>query len=275
MITYTTFGNVPLPEQMPVEDIGTESVETSSYPLSSGGAFDALGSDVATIRGSRITKKGKISGANSQAEYVALRGMLGKKDRLYRVWNDGNIEWVTARLKKIESERNVKHLNHIDVSLEFEVYSSYWHGELIGIWYLDDGHYLDTGLDLDSNDASFVLETSPKTVVVDQPGNAVVKDGIISITAGSSNITAFTILGSDSHIVFSGTVLSGKTVIIDCREYTVKNDGVSAMNNFSLGASHAINDWLQLAPGENTFVVTITGGGNNSSIDFTLYAGAN
>lgn len=274
MYTLTYFGQIALPEQMPVEDIGTGSVELASYPLSSGGAFDGLGSEVATIRGTTITKKAKISGANAQVEYVALRGMLGKKEKLYRQWSDGNIEWVTARLKKIESDRTVKHRQHIDVTLEFEVYSAYWHGELIGQWYLDDGNYLDTGLNFDSGDAIFTLDASPKSVIVNQPGNAIVKDSILTLTAADSNITAFTIQGNGSHLVFSGTILAGKSLVIDCGEYTVENDGIDAIANFSLGANHAINEWMHLDSGDNSFTITFTGGGTTSTIDFSFYAGA-
>lgn len=274
MYTLTYFGQTALPEQMPVEDIGTGVVELASFPLSSGGAWDGLGADVASIRGTTITKKAKISGANAQTEYMALRGLLGKKDRLYREWSDGNIEWVTARLKKIGSERTVKHRAHIEVTLEFEVYSAYWHGTLIGQWYLDDGHYLDTGLTFDSNDAAFALDTSPKSVTVNQPGNAIIKDGILSLTAGSSNITAVSIEGNGSHLVFSGTILAGDALVIDCGEYTVENDGADAIANFSLGANHAINEWMHLNPGDNSFTVIITGGGTTSTIDFSFYTGA-
>lgn len=273
MYTLYKFGTQLLPIQAPVETIGTGSIETASYPLSSGGAFDALGDDVATPRVLEITKKVIISGVGAQSEYQVLRGLVGRKKRLFRQWQDGTIEWATARLKGIDSERAPKHYQHIEITMHFEVYSAYWHGSFIGAWFLDNGRYLDDGLYYDSNDATYTLNTSPKTVTINQAGNAIVKDAVINITAGSSPITALTIQSAEAHLVFSGTIAAGETLVIDCGAYTVENDGVDAISGFSLGGSHAINEWLRLNPGNNAITITITGGSVDSVAAFNYWIG--
>lgn len=268
-------------DRMPKSDIGTGDYYTSPFPLPSGGTFDALGEDDSNPKGYTLKKSFVIwySDSDDRIDYYKdLRGLVGKRGRLYRAWdNDSDVEWVTARLKSVSGERELNHKNHVEVDLSFEIYSSYWHGDYTGVWLLDSGEFFDTGLDFDTGNDVITLNTSPKSFTITMNGNAIVNDAIIYVIAGSNDITALeiknTTTGHLAELDYSGTITAGNTLTIDCGAYTVKNNGVDDDANFSLGSTHAINEWLRLAPGDNTIVVTFTGGSTDSTINFDYYEG--
>lgn len=275
------FGSLVLPDRMPSDDHSTGEYATNPMPLSTGGAYDPNGDGQAKIVGAYDLSKRALFTFSDENEmksfFNSLRALAGQKDRLYRRWDTGDIEWVTARLKAIEGVREIKNQSHMVADMLFEVYSHYWHGEFAGKWYFDDGHYFDTGLYFDSGGDNVVLSESPKSFTVTLEGDAIVNDPLIKVTAGVADITAIeiknTASGHEAEIDYTGTISAGETLEIDCGEYSVENDGVDDEENMSLGTTHAINEWFRLAPGDNPIIVTITGGGNDSEIDFDYYVG--
>lgn len=105
------------------------------------------------------------------------------------------------------------------------------------------------------------MASSPNIFTVTTSGNAFTRP-IIKVTAGSSNITTLIVtnLTTDQSWSYSGTILSGESLILDTDLLTLENDGANAFSSFS-GEPQMI-----LLPGDNLFSVTFTGGSTNSVI---------
>jgi len=275
------FNTLTLPDKMPSDDNSTGVYATSPYALSTGGAYDALGTEQAYPVGARKFNKTALFHFSDTTEmrnyHNSIRNLVGTTSRLYRQWVNGNVEWVTARFISIDSVRTIENQTHLEIGMSFEIYSHYWHGEYLAAWVFDSGEYFDTGLLFDSGGDSVTLDASPKSFTITMDGNAIVNDPKITILAGGANITALeiknTTTGHLAELDYSGTITSAQSLVIDCAAYTVKNNGSADEANFSLGATHGINEWFRFAPGANTIVVTFTGGSNDSTIDFDYYEG--
>lgn len=281
MYTLYRFGTLTLPDEMPTDDNSTAPYSSAGIALSTGGAFDSFGSDQSYPAGTyKLTKACSFhftSSATMRTYFNALRAMTGQKTFLFRQWDSGVVEWVMARLLRVDAEREVENKYHLEATLEFEIYSHYWHGSYLGAWTFDAGYYFDTGLYFDSGGDSVTLNVSPKSFTITISGNAIINDPTITVTAGSANITALeiknTTTGHLAEIDFTGTITASESLVIDCGAYTVENDGSDAESDFALGSTHAIEEWFRLAPGANTITVTITGGSTDSTIDFDYYEG--
>lgn len=268
------FGTLVMPTAMPSDDVGTGSAKTNPVEQSEGGAFDALGDEQAKPGLRDATKTAIFHFINDAARvqfFRDIREWFGKKDQLFRIWDDDSVEWVYARLESIGSTRTITNRNHLAVQFNFEIYSPVWNGEYKGILMYDDGHYYDTGLYYDSGGDAVVLDSSPKTFSIENGGNAVQTNLTIKVTAGSANITNIKIEGNGAEIQFSGTINSTKELVIDCGAYTVENNGVDAIADFERLSSHSIEEWFILVAGSNSITVTITGGSTDSEIDFDYY----
>jgi hypothetical protein len=271
-------GIFTLGQRMPSDDLSTGAAITAPFSQNGGGAFDGLGEERAASGVYTLTKTYRIWFA-TQAERVShfqdLRELKGKRGKLIRNWDDGNSEYVTARVVRVSAERTLDDIRSLECTVEFEVYSAYWHGDYTGVWTFDDGEYFDIGLNFDSGADIVTLNTSPKNMTITMLGNDICNDPVINVTAGSADITAIeiknTTAGHLAELDYTGTITAGEVLSIDCGAYTVQNDGTDDDANFALGTTHAINEWFRLAPGANTIVVTFTGGSTDSTIDFDYY----
>ena len=278
MYTIERFGTTTLPIYRPRTDVGTSGSKLLVTDLPGGGVFDGLGDDDAPPARTTIPKRCTIVGATDDAadtEFQTLRALRGKRDRLYRRRADGDVEWCYARLEKIDSERVASNLTHLNIAMLFLMLSPIWYGAEHGVpWFLDAGEFLDTGLAFDTDD-TFTLSTSPKTCIVNNGGDKPVSNCILTITAGSAAITALTIaIAGISEFDYTGTIAIGKALVVDCGALTVENDGADDYAHFALDASnHKIDDWLRLAAGNNSVVVTRTGGDVDSTILFSFSDG--
>jgi len=271
------FGTYELPDRMPSSDISTGAYVTDPFNLSDGGAYDPLGTEESVTQSYNLSKTAIFYFATEAARRTfeeGLRALVGTRDKLYREWDNGDLEWVTARFKRISGSRELENRRHLEVDMEFEVYSYYWHGAFDGIWTFDAGFFFDSGLTFDPDGNTFTLDASPKDVTIDGDGNAIVKDVLITLTAGSLDITAFD-LESDTgaHFSWSGTLTAGDSLAIDTGALTVLNNGVDGYANFTLESDHALNEWFRVVTGDNVITVTITGGDTDSTLAFGYFVG--
>lgn len=270
--TLTEFASVALPTMMPIEDVGSGKAMTR--PLQSPGKlFDPLRADRAVIGKGQIDRQSLIHSTTEAvrvSEYKTLRGLLGVRGRLHRQQDgEATSEWVVARLVQATSRRSVKDYNHCEIRMIFEKYSPYWRDQApVGEWYLNDGEVLNDGLVLDSEETTFTLDVSPKTLAVTNDGNAILIGLKFHLVAGSANITALKIATDETEIDYTGTIAAGQGLLIDCGARSVLNNGSNDRANFSLGSGHIINEWFRLHPGESPVTITITGGSTDSTISF-------
>jgi hypothetical protein len=203
-----------------------------------------------------------------------LREMRGVEDRLWRKAIDGDRQWATARLMQVDYTTEARHSHGMfqPLSLTFQI-KTLWRGILHGApWYLNSGKYLNSGLYLNMHDR-YALTTTPKSLTITNDGNTFTDDVTLTLEAGATPVTGLTVTVGSCQLVYSGTVAATKSLVIDCSptRLSVLNDSVADWTHLDLGPSHASEAWFRLLKGENTVVVTRTGGGSDSylTIDFS------
>jgi hypothetical protein len=274
MYTYEKFGVTSIPTAKPSHDISTAHARTPVIKTPNGAYTPVLSTQVYDDKA--ITVGCALWGVTQtavQAQYKTWRALVGTLDKLYRRSPDNTIEWVWARLTDIQTTRVADNKLWIDANLIFSVDTPIWHTSHHGApWLLDDGvHFLDTGYLLDEND-QYTLDTSPKTITLINNG-ALPARPLITLTAHTANITALTITaGGVTNLTYSGTIVNGNSLVMDCEAQSIKNNGVNDYAHLTRNGGHTLDGWLELTHNAGTSVIiTITGGGVNSVIVFDYW----
>lgn len=276
----TRFGTLDLPQYDVAFNAGPAPADIATVGLVGGGAFDPYGAGAAPqkypyqIRYSCAVVGPSASAANTKIN--ALKAKIGTYAKLWRTTiPDGVDHWCWARLNDVDDSMRARMpMWNVPLTLGFTV-TGRWHGLQHDLgWYFDDGiFYFDEGRAFDGDELT-VLSSSPQTVVVDNDGNQPVRDAVINVTAKVAPITYLKIgIAGVTEFYYDGTIAVNKTLVVNCKNKSVKNDGVSAWNDFHLTGNHVVADWLVLQSGNNSVVVTKTGGGTTSTIEFAFSDG--
>ncbi len=243
-------------EELPIlggeQPLGGGGARSGRVGLAGGGSYDVWGNDRAPARAQDVTVTGWWPGASEDAmesKLATLKALEGVRSKLWRS-NGVDAQWRWARLMQVEDAASRGTPATDEISLTFEMATGVWNGT--------------------PHDDVTTLNVSPKTITVANGGNMRVGDAVVMVTAGSAPITALSIaISGVSKFTYSGTIAVGKSVVIDCGALSVHNDGVDDYEHFALDTNlHTISEWLRLEPGNNSVVVTITGGATDSTIHF-------
>jgi hypothetical protein len=269
------FGTLVLPTAKPRSTAGVGPAISALTDVV-GGAYDSWGSNQAPVGTQTITHTAIITGSSFtsvDAQYATLRGMIGKRDRLYRRHPDNSLEWIYARLTNVTADRQSGQIYHFEVNMTFEVANYPWNGYLRGYqWSLDTGLFFDAGLIFDGV-TSYVIPQSG-TIVFSGVGNYPVKNPVITIYAGGTTVTGLTMSDSVSgySLAYGGTVAAGGTLIIDCGAYTVYNGTTDHYAYLTRGSAHVIPEWVSI-PAGGTMTITKTEAGTVTTGIFRYYDG--
>lgn len=271
------FSTVDLPELDPKWDPGTAPAVDRTL-RTAGGFHDADGTGRAEAalpyERSYACVVTETDAVTLRATVTALRGLSRKRAKLWREQvDDGDREWCWARLLTVPMEQATYLAQAVE--LRFLILSPWQGVRHSSGWVLDDGEVLDDGLYLDET-GKYTLSSSPKAITLAN-GDAPVRDVTITITAGGAAITALTVANATASCkwAYTGTIASGKKLIMQAGIKALKNDGVDAYGaDFALdGAAHLSPWWFELAPGNNAVTVTFTGGSTDSTITFEYCEG--
>lgn len=214
------------------------------------GGYDSWQTDMAPMATPyQLTVRGIVSletDADQRAAVDALRACTRRRADLVRVADDDDSEhWCYARLLQV-AHRRVTGVNGYQVlELIFQIESG---------WYEERPSQQE------------VLSSSPHTLSVENAGNRMVADAVITLHADSASLTAVTLTTTNgTHLVWTGTVLAGDDLIFDCGAKSITNDGANAYSGLSYGASHSIDDWLRIE-GSMDITVAYTGGGTSPTV---------
>lgn len=273
------FGDYVFPRVSAVDSLGTVEAPRDFILLPSD-AFNPFGSHEAPDRPHRIIKQGELvydTPAELQIGIDAARALRGTENKLWaRTYND-EVRWLWAYCASVREERTSRNFNFQPLVYAFDVAKAHWNGHQHLDWLLDDGHFLDDGLYLDDDGYTETMASSPHTITVTNGGNRAVTNAVLTITAGSANITALTIeatsVQGDMQLEWAGVIAVGEALVIDCGAASVLNDGAADFQNFDLGAGHDIEEWLRIDPGDVGITVTFTGGSTDSTIDVAFADG--
>lgn len=280
MYRLVSFGLLSLEHYNQVDAIGSGVTPTAYHSLPEGGALDLFGEQQkhpGTVE--RVISR-RLRGATieeTESLFFQLLQLRGSRDRLYRQTATGDIHWQYARLVEVAAQRSHEITRYQliqDIDLRFVTQEAFWRGDLGGAWYLNDGHYLNTGLALNSSQ-SYDLDASPTVITISigaDVGRAPTRAIRLRVTAGSAPITSITIAraGGES-LTFNGSIAAGDQLVIDTGTMQVTNDGVDAYNDLTLSPTADLAVWFAFEPGDNDLTVTFTGGGTGSTIDFSYY----
>lgn len=261
---YTQFGATVIPGAGASQDVGDLTSLSGVQALPGGGAWNPYAGDIAPADLSAgITVTGTLIAASAGALRTALaewRALIGTTASLFRTPDGGapNSEFISATLVSVRAPKEVTHRVHLPITLTFAPLEYPWRG-LVGT-------------------VSTVLDTSPKSIVAANGGNARVTDAVITVIARGTNVTAVRLQHTAAGGVvvdwtWTGTLLVGNPLVIDCGRYSATNAGVAAYGGFALASAHNIGDWIRLLPGNTTLTVTRTGGSTATEISIAFRDG--
>jgi hypothetical protein len=214
------------PRYDPVDPQDTGGYASHTLPLSGGGVYDA--DDVRPPRGLRkVSRRGVLRETSPRAiqdAYEALAVASGTKGKVYRQTETGDrSDWMTARLMVEIEDRTPQIVRQDDgfwvlaTTITLELHDKSWRGVRHGtaLIPLDGGYSFDVGIPLDDVADTTTLDTSPKTITVTNDGNMPADEIVLSLLAGSADVTAFTVQCGKAQWTWTGTLKSGNTLIVD------------------------------------------------------------
>ena len=246
----TAFGGVTFPLTMPVTEMPT-ATGMSGALRTLGGGYDAFGADAAPVTFPYQIQYKVVAASQVAATYMTavngIRALGRKKGTLTRTDQSGTTHTCSARCLNVAATDSVDTFAAIEVTLTFEIWS----------------HWAKNPTSTLTN-----LDASPKNVTATNGGNVTVSDAILTFTAGATHpITALTVTCGAAKWSFGGAspasdILANTALVVDCGEWSVKNNGVDAYQYFTFDpAAHTLAGMLDLAPGANTIAVASTCGG--------------
>lgn len=221
------------------------------------GGYDSYRSDMAPAAVPfQLTVRGIVSletDADQRAAIDGLRATSRRRGRLFRQADDDDSEqWCYARLEQIPHRRITGVNGYQMLEMTFLVESE-WYGESV------------------VNTVS--LGSSPYAFAVENAGNRMVNDAILTVTAGDATMTAVTITTTNgTHLVWTGTLAAGDDLIINSGSKSITNDGANAYSGLTYGASHTIDDWLRIE-GSMNITIAYVGGGADAEVGIAFYEG--
>lgn len=266
------FDGLTLPTQEPEIEVGTGGVQSVLLSLPAGGVFDPLGGSQAMREGEPVRGRFLLSASSAsglKTAFEALRAKIGVRGALYREWDDGTLEWTYARLEEIRARQQTGQITNIPVDLRFIKQALAWYGATEqDVTYADlsaasgDADLPTTGAEQDGYPLAFTLTNE---------GNYDQRAVMFTLTAGGGNITAVTLANSTSGhtLTWSGTLVAGKSLVIDCGALSIQNDGTDDYD--SLTPPSGKETWMVLGPGANVFSLNVTEAGGGSGLQVEFY----
>ncbi len=278
-----TFDGVPLPEHLPIDDLGTGKVG-SSLVNALGGAFDYLGRTRRLPRRHPITFRGKYVGkqvlladhdgnliitADPDGDFISLgldvvadlrnqvdniKAKIGVVGRLYRRReDDGVLQWKLARLLDEPHEKTVEDVSRVaELDIVFEAQGGTWRAESL-------------------RTTSLSANSGTNTLALTVDGTEDVHDAVLRVTATSA-ISSFEVIYNGAHLQYNRSLSSGQTLIVDAGTMSVQEwDGnltyLDRYDDLALPATHVVNGWLRLIPGTNNVQINLGSGSGTVALE--------
>jgi len=250
--------NVIFPAVQDEDDWTPEMPPVLSQVGGAHGAFDYYGDAIWPIAPLTVTKNYRIVGTYDNVQ-VAWNAALNKIMELEqsKLWGvprgtaSSQYVWAWAKLSRFRGvERAGEGQLAWPVSLTFTIPE--------GIWYISALNTYNI--------------TSNNTYLLNNQGTlpAPIKFSLTPATTAATKFVAN--IGSGISVTWDDTggsgVLAGKTLVIDCEQYSVLNDGADAYDKLSIGSGQVV--WFALPPfatGGSPVTITVTQVGGTYSLD--------
>ena len=259
---YERFGEITLPIFNRDANLAPAAAKARIVSAAAG-AFDADGSGRSAQQFPHsLSIDAFVSEDDAAAQRVlldAVRAAVGTRAYLYRrADDDETVQRAHCRLVNLTIDRSYKQRRaYQPIRMEFQQLEA-WAGTATS-WVLDDGEVLDDGLTVDASDYSVSLTSVPALQTIEVGGNLPVTDAILTVTAGSAALSNPAFTATDVDLRWTGTIPIGQSLVIDCGAASVLLAGADAYSGLSLGAGHAIEEWLRLEPGSTPLTLNVSG----------------
>lgn len=270
--TYERFGAIALP---------TYNREASLAPVAArqrlvatvAGAFDGDGSGRSgqqfphTLTLEAIVSEDTAAAQRSTLD--AMRAAVGTRAYLYRrADDDSTVQRALCRLVGMTQDRAYEQRRaYQPFRLQFQQLGPWLGAIYSGPWTLDSGVYFDEGYVLDTASLAVTLTSGSQSISLSHNGDYPTSGVVATIVVQSGILTAISIYGAGWFLGYSGVLVTGQTMIIDAAAESITINGIAAYQNLSFGASHVIEQWMRLEPGEN-YVTVVTAGSANTTVQF-------
>ena len=264
MYRVRQFGGVLLPELVQdgdMQNIGSGLSLTAYLQTIGGGFLDAYGDLDSPEDIQPISKTCELSGddaADLKAQYVALRGKKGKRDKLTVEWDDHTLWWQWARLVAVDAAQPANMWGTVlPIDLSWQTNAQHWYGIRYKptAWQVgDDSFYLGDGTTfLGQGGLRYTWSSNGQSIVVSNGGN-------INAVNLQVDITAAGVLGSVNEIVnettgqilqYAGGLANGDVLSLHCgAQRALKRVGISAVSLTSISVGVGV---LEVETGGHTF----------------------
>jgi len=253
---YTTFNGVTLPTYNPEHDLFADSIVPAEVSLPGRAPFDGWDADTAVSVGNTVSVRCVASAASWTAldtTLDSLRALIGVRGSLVMTMEDASTRSRLARCESVDIARTKDYNMWQPIDLSFRLYGEHWQGA--------------------SNSDVVTLSTTTTEPTINNGGNRDTSIVAITVTPAGTTMTQCDIYnlttGYGTHMRYTGNVSAGDSLVIDVGAATVYNDGAEAYSGFSLESGHVKDNWLILAPGNNSIRIVIAGGtGGSATFDF-------
>lgn len=223
------------PRFTPLSDpLDTGGYDRKTLPLSGSGVYDPNGNERAPRGLRRLTRQGRLREQSKTAIGDAFDALAVASGLRCAVWRQNEVgdraDWITAGVMVDAGGRDPIQLVRqedgwwtLDVPIILELQDPCWHGTrhgtvktpLIDPGDATSGPALDSAIPLDDVADTTTLATSPQTIAVTNDGNMPVDDGVLTLLAGSADITAFGFTCGKAKCAWTGTLKAGQVLVID------------------------------------------------------------
>lgn len=217
---------------------GPMRLNVATTPKRHGG----LVADVPVLDPRRIQIKGRVQESTAAIARETLDNMeeiLHRNNKKFRVWDDRYIfaylvdfshAWIPGT-----------GMASFDYSIDFICPNPFWISDTAA----SDSRTLNTSdqaIDITNN-------VYRESFTIDNIGSAFVYP-VITVTAGAAPITQIIIrnITTGRTMTYSGTLAATKSLVIDCSAFTITNDGVEDLTNWS-------GSFLSFTPGNNSMQI--------------------
>lgn len=225
----------------------TESVESCAVGLPT--RLDAMQvpkrhgvliSEVPVLDARRVSLSGKVQESDAETLRTTLDNMekvFRRFNKKLRIWDDRYANAYCSSFSYSYIPGTV--LASAGWSAEFLLADPFWYSDTP-----DESITIVTAADLVDVTNGGYLEQK----ILSNDGTVFVYPIITCAKSGSGNATRIAIknLTTGRQIVYIGTLLNTQSLVIDCGQFTVKNNGVEDLTNFS-------GSFVWLDPGDNIF----------------------
>lgn len=236
------------------ENNGTTPISPLSIQTA-GGSYDPFSANTRGQPASNFEFNGQLYGDDLDATIRSLTSDIGKRDQLFRAWDDGTTEWIYARLLDVNIERAWPQKFVHPITMIYEIQPP-WNGTSRAL----NGSVTVTGQSIGFANSGNVRQHNVRFYV-----------NVYAGTSATDLNIRNTALGVD--LTYSGTLTLGgvDSLEIDSGTNQVRTyDGgySDAYDSLSINSGHTLNRFLALDPGNNVFVFSYTG---SASLYVTAY----